>query len=622
MSTTSNKQRARAIDDQATVGGLVEAPSTATPIEPPPVPLAWAGLRHLGAAAGAVLLAHPAIAIVMALYLLAARIVPVMTPTAVGDDWVYARSVEILLREGDLRILDLSVVTLVFQVVWGALFALILGESFGALRLSTVVLVGLSGLACYGLCRELSITRSRAALGAAVYLFNPLTFVLTYSFMSDANFTALLVIASWGYVRGVRSGPTRAAGKWALLGGSVGASCAFLVRQQGAFIPFAVVFGLLLAGRLRFDRASVALVLRIAAIPVVAVFAYYYWLIEINGVPHWQTSFVQNIQAAGWDASWLLIRRMTFIEMAYIGLFVLPIVVAAIFSFGRLVRIRSPLGVLLFTAWTVAVITGVRYFDALGVAPPPMPRMPYIPQYVGSSGLGPADLMGGRQWIIGWTALDRITAISAIASILFAMSLSRQVRWGRLTDPGTTGGIIMISIAVWQTVGVWPPSFHFRDWIVSVDRYLLPIVPLAVCIALWALRDLRLVMPLAWLTMALYGVIAVAGTRDFLVFQDATWKLAQQTVEEGVPMTHLDAGAAWDGYYLWELSQGMGIPPQTANGPWWTSLFAPATDSTYLISSTPIFGYDVVRQVIYSSWLDPEPTVLYLSRRHAPPPPP
>jgi hypothetical protein len=29
-------------------------------------------------------------------------------------------------------------------------------------------------------------------------------------------------------------------------------------------------------------------------------------------------------------------------------------------------------------------------------------------------------------------------------------------------------------IGIWQVIGVLPPSFHFRNWIISVDRYLLP----------------------------------------------------------------------------------------------------------------------------------------------------
>ncbi len=625
MATTPNNPRARVIDDQAPPAGIAEVLTPASPrapATPRPASPIGTGLRRVAASAGALLWDHPAMALVMGLYIVAARIVPVMTPVAVGDDWVYARSVEILLREGDLRILDLSVVTLVFQVAWGALFALVLGESFGALRLSTVVLVGLSGLACYGLCRELGVTRSRSALGAAVYLFNPLVFILAYSFMSDANFTALLVLATFGYVRGVRLGPFSTAASWPLIAGSAAAGCAFLVRQQGALIPFAVVFGLLFAGQLRVDRASVALVARIITIPAIAVLGYYFWLFQIHGVPQWQTSFVQTIETAGWGESWLLVRRMTFIELMYLGLFVFPIMVAAIFGLGRLVRVRSPLGVPMIAAWTLAIVVGVRYFAALGKDIPPMPSMPYIPQYFGPSGLGPADLLGGRNWMVGWTTLDRLTMISAAASILLGLSLARQIGWGRLTDPSKAGGVILIAIAVWQAVGVWPPSFHFRNWIISVDRYLLPLVPLGICAALWALRDVRLVTPLAWLTVAIFGIISIAGTRDFLVMQDATWKLARTTVERGIPMTKLDAGAAWDGYYLWELSQGLGIAQQSPHGPWWTSLFAPATDSTYVISSTPILGYVVIGAVNYSSWLDDDPTMLYLSRRQTLPEPP
>src|SRR3954451_6449722 len=100
-------------------------------------------------------LRHRAVVAVLLVYALCALIVPTMTPAPVSDDWVYARSVETLVREHRLAIIDLSVVTLIFQVVWGGLFALLFGPTFGALRLSTVTLMLLGGVACYGICREL-----------------------------------------------------------------------------------------------------------------------------------------------------------------------------------------------------------------------------------------------------------------------------------------------------------------------------------------------------------------------------------------------------------------------------------------------------------------------------------
>src|SRR5215204_3637557 len=148
----------------------------------------------------AALLWHWPLLLVLGAFLGTAAVIPVFADAPVGDDWVYTRSVETLLRSGEIEILDLSVVTQVFQILWGSFFSLIFGISFGAMRLSTFVLVLFSGAAMYGLCRELGLARGRAALGTAAYLFNPLTFVLAFTFMTDGQFTALTVIAAFFYV--------------------------------------------------------------------------------------------------------------------------------------------------------------------------------------------------------------------------------------------------------------------------------------------------------------------------------------------------------------------------------------------------------------------------------------
>ena len=559
---------------------------------------------------------HGAIGAVLACYALAALIVPTATPAAVGDDWVYARSVEILLREGELRVLDLSVVTLLFQIVWGALFALLFGESFGVLRLSTVTMVGLGGWACYGLCRELGVDRGRSALGAAAYLFNPLGFVLAFSFMTDPHFAALLVVASLGYLRGLRPGPPDRRAEWALVGGSLAAASAFLVRQQGALIPLAVTVALLLARRLRADRAGAALFVRINAAPAVAIVGYYVWLFFVNGVPEQQGSFTLRIREAGWASSQLLIERMTFIETMYVGLFVLPIAAAALVGLGRLLDAPSALGWGIVFGWACVLIVGLMAFAAYGRDIPPMPRMPYVPQYLGPTGLGPSDIHGGRRWLVGWRALDWATGVCAVASLLFALAVCRQVARPARPDATRLGAGVLVAIGAWQAIGVLPPSFHFRDWIVSVDRYLLPLLPIGVCLMLWAVREVRLALPVGWTVVAAFAVFSVAGTRDFLVLQGATWELARTTTQQrGVPLTKLDGGASWGGYHLWEYSHRYAIPNQTPGGPWWIDLFAPVIDSSYVVASAPIGGYVAIDRVAHSAWLDDDAAYLYLLRR-------
>ncbi|MGH2531133.1 MAG: ArnT family glycosyltransferase [Thermomicrobiales bacterium] len=562
-------------------------------------------------AAFALLRRHAIVAAVLALYALTALVVPTRAPVAVGDDWVYARSVEILIQEHRIEIFDLSVVTLLFQVFWGALFAMFFGTSFWVLRLSTLVIVFLSAIAFYALCRELDISRSRSALGVAAYLFNPLTMVLSYTFMSDPHFTALLIITSYWYVRGLRPG---SAGRQATILGSGFAALTFLVRQQGALIPFAVLLYLVVTRRLRPRREDAGRALDVVAIPAATAVLYYLWLFFVHGVPVQQRSFVQRVVEAGWGESWLLFQRLTFIEAMYVGLFVLPVAAGVLIGGNQWLRLRSPLGWVFLVGWLILVVRGLTIFAAEGR------KMPYIGQFVGVNGLGPTDLQGGRPRLIEPIVADWLTGVCAVASVVFAVALGRWLVRTRGPDRG--GAELLLMIGLWQVVGVLVPSYHFRNWIISVDRYLLPLLPIAIGLLLWAVRDARLVQPVAWLVVAAFAVVAVAGTRDHLVFQEATWDLAREANARGIANTKLDAGAAWDGYYLWEYSQEHGIGQQTRGGPWWTNLFGPATDSTYVVSSAPLDGYDVVEQVEYSAWLQQEPALLYLLRKQGVPGPP
>jgi 4-amino-4-deoxy-L-arabinose transferase-like glycosyltransferase len=564
---------------------------------------------------------HLCIIGVMVCFALTPLLVPMLVPAAVGDDWVYARSVEILVREGRLHILDLSVVTLLFQIAWGSLFATLFGLSFGVLHLSTFVMTMLGGVACYGLCRELEIAPMPSALAAAAYVFNPLSFVLAYTFMSDPFFTALLVVATYGYVRGLRRDrPDHAA----LLFGAVATACAFLVRQQGALIPAAVIVALLVQRRLHRDRESVRLVLWIVALPTIATAGYYLWLVFIYGVPHQQASFTHSVISAGWEQSLLLIGRMTFIEAMYVGLFTLPVALAALSAVNRIARVRAPVVWFTVLSWAVMLLAGLMHFNSSdnrsNSGQPLMPRMPYIAQYMGPNGLGPTDLLGGRDWIVSWQALDLLTALCVVASLLFVLTLVRQIPRPVSADPSRTSAGLVLAIALGQVAGVLPPSFHFRNWIISVDRYLLPLLPLALCLGFWALRGLRPSFGAAWVIVAMSALISIAGTRDFLEFQNATWQVARAAIEGGVPMTALDAGSSWDGYTLYDYSVAHHLAPQTPGGPWWTNIFAPATTSDYIVSTAPLDGYQEVGHQEVPNWLDPHPTFVYLLQRAEPAP--
>ncbi len=573
------------------------------------------------------------------LYLLALLIIPVMTPVAIGDDWVYARSVEILINEGRVRILDLSVVTLVWQVLWGGLFAAILGPTFGAMRLSTVVITGIAGIACYGACRQIGANRGRAALGAALYLFNPLLFSISYSFMSDAHFVGLLTISTFFYLRGLR--PDHPSIPFTLLGAFV-AGLAFLERQQGALIPLAVVTYLLLSGRMRLSRAGLDLFAQVVAVPAAMTILYYLWFRFIHGIPKAQGDFLQKVIDTGVGGALLLAGRLAVIEVAYIGLFLLPLTLAVSLALPHLLRAMRPLGWAAFALWTAFIVGSGIVFWQSGR------RMPYIPHYLAPYGLGSYDLRGGRPWLIEQRGMDIATIVTALGALLVGLLLcvGLSTLWRRRALPvqnaieqrsdneaitARAGAGLTLALAFWQIIGVLPQSFTFQNWTFrgynapSLDRYLLPLLPLAVILLLWAIREVRVILPAAWILALGMAIFSIVGTRDFLVFHTAVWDLARQLNREGVPNTMIDAGAGWDGYQLYDYSVANNITTSVA-APWWIGLFAPADTADYIIAGAPRDDfsdrYQSIGQIEYSTWLNPEPTYLYILRRDDVPGPP
>jgi len=548
---------------------------------------------------------------VLGVYVASAAVVRPLTPVAISDDWVYTRSVEILFSDHRLEILPLTVTTLVFQVLWGSLFSAVFGLSFGVLRISTVVLVVLGAWAFYGLCRQLDISPARSALGTAVYLFHPLAYSMSFTFMSDPCFTSLMVISVYFFARGVRHEDVAIR---FVLAGSLVAGLAFLVRQQGALIPLAVGVYLLLAGRLWPVRRALVLTAAVAAIPAVIMAGYYYWLFEIHGVPLYQRLFVDNIEAVGARGAVVQVARMSFITTMYLGLFVLPLLAGAAVGLRRLAASAS------WATWVAVGLVAALVGAGLATFADGRPRMPYIPDFLNASGLGPVQqIRGSRPPLVGRGALTALTWLCGVAALVLTLVVVRRITERNRAGIGIAG--LVISVFVLQAAGTLPSSFSFFNWYVdgvlapSDDRYLLPLLPLAVVLAVWALDSARLSLPVAWTLTAAVAVFSVAGTRDMLVRQKAVWDLADAAVASGIPPFKVDGGASWSGYHLFEYSVTTPSPPPPEDSPWWVWVFAMAVDGTYVVAGRPLPGYDVVRTVPFSSWLEPDPAQLYLLER-------
>jgi 4-amino-4-deoxy-L-arabinose transferase-like glycosyltransferase len=554
-------------------------------------------------------------------FALAAAIVPTLTQVSTTDDWAYSRSAQILVHEGRLTIFPVVAATAVFPVLWNALFGFIFEPTLGIFRLATVVITALGGIALCALCGDLGVSRGRSALGVAAHLANPLTFVLAFTVMTDAHFVTMLLFASCLFARAIE--PEAVDGRW-LVAGSLISGLAFLSRQQGALIVPAVVLFLLLAGRLRLNVASVRLLLQLV-VPVAAVIAgYYLWLRSTGVPPQVQSAFLREALAEGWSGTWWLLRHLTFVELIYLGFFTLPIMATVVPATRTLFQEQTGAGLLAAWLWSIIAIVGVALFWQQGAF------MPYISQFFGSGGLGPPDVLGSRPKLLTPDTRRALTVVCLVATLLLGLCAGRAVNraLGSRKEPvvsraDSVAGLVFC-ILLGQIAGVLPPSYHYIGWTAgSLDRYLLPLAPMAIALALWSVRDITIVSLLGWVVVAGMLAFSVAGTRDYLTYLQAVWQMADVAVARGTPLDRLDAGAGWDGYHLYEEGAAEGVRSRTPKGgPWWVYFYGPATDSAYIVSSTPRQGYRAVARREYQSWLQRKPTMLFLLRRLTVPWPP
>lgn len=596
----------------------VPAPAGDEPVPAPPIVIVESDSRTRGGALR-VLARNWPVLIPLVLFAVAATIIPTMANIATTDDWAYTRSVEILYWDSKLTMFPVVAATAVGQVIWGGLFALIFGMELGVMRLSTVVMVAVGAAALYAILRQLGVSRSRSTLGMALYLFNPLAFVLSFTFMTDPHFASVMLLSVAFYIHGLNPERNR---PWAILLGSLFAGYAFWIRQQGALIPLSVVLYLFASRQLWFNWRSLRKILQVAVAPAVMLLAYYAWLYWVNDVPDVQEGFLDRARGYGWDGAWSLVRYLTYFEMAYLGFFLVPLTIAILPGFRAKVAqpfFSSPVGFWVFLGWAGALITGLYLLTMQGR------RMPYIGQFLGGGGFGPGDVPGPRRRLVEWAPFyDVVTIVSVASAVVLGLLLCRRMVDVRSPQRAAAGLVVMVCL--WQVIGILPPSFQYLTRGGSLDRYLLPIIPLTIALALWALRDLRMVQPVAWVAIAVFAVVSTAGTRDYLVYMDAVWSMAARANAAGVVNEKMDAGAGWDGYHLYTdmLDQGITRNMSPSHSPWWINFYAKQTDSTYIVSTSPDWreGYVVVEQREYDQWLEDDPVYVYLLRQSSAPWPP
>lgn len=532
-----------------------------------------------------------AIGVLIAVYIVAGIAITRELSDPIVDEPIFATSALEFARSGAIEISNLSAPNAIFDTVWGGLFARALGETYGALRVSTIALTALSAPFMYLLGRNLGGSKRIAIFGTAAYLFAPLAFTLSLTFHTDSHLVALAAIAVAITSNAMVRDNNRVA--W-LLAGSVFVSFAFLSRPQALVITIATVVIWLVKGP-REERVFGAVAA--LSIPVVTYAAHSMWTAG-TGEPHVRSLYSELVASLDLHAL-LVFGSQSLVEGSlFLGLFTLPFLPLTAPRAMRAISRAPRLAVVVGTALAVIAIGG------------------------SISRTGP---LHGHSWVTGtgFLAVDRSFLGSRAAlpewgtfalMVCFAASVSALVL--ALSDPGARREKnTSISFTALVLVGFIGAAFlsplvaHGR----ILDRYWLPILPFALALAVAGSGSTRrrLMVPVA--IMALMSAVTILGSVDGSRAYRAAADFADDVIAEGVDPMTLEAGASWSAA---TFGLNDDDPDHLSRlGPFWVKFYAVESEPEFGIILEPLDGYTVLERREYMAILHPGPNYLYFVRR-------
>jgi 4-amino-4-deoxy-L-arabinose transferase-like glycosyltransferase len=447
-----------------------------------------------------------------------------------NDDWSYTKSVMIFVNENKIDIGEWPAMTLLTHIIWGALFVKSFGFSFFILRLSTLLL----SFVAVGLIYFIILRRTRSEVAAVTaslsLMFYPLFFSLSNTFMTDVNFTSLLVISAYCVMK-----YTEKPGIVPALLFLASSLCLVLLRQFGIVVPACFILACLFMEHRKLVHVAVAVI--ILAVVYGALLYYEDFLkralpaesaYKFSGELNLTDPDFYDLIYANFLSRWKLI-------VVHLSLFTFPVGSLLVSFYFREKKLM-----VICTAGVGLIISLTVFKDVQALQGNIFSNMSLGAETFYESLINlspPASHTYSQKFENVLIIFKHITvSIAVTAFVILVQSIVplKKHQWKDLSPLSVFSGGIIVTYggALFVT-----QSFF--------DRYHLPLIAffiMALATPLYSktLSRRMLLVPAVYILLMAY--VSVAGTRDYFTLNATKWKAYQHLKTMGVPLTKINAG--------------------------------------------------------------------------------
>jgi hypothetical protein len=378
---------------------------------------------------------------------------------------------------------------------------------------------------------------------------------------------------------------------------------ATLSRQLGLFLPLAFGLSLVLT-----RRPSIRL-WGLAALPFLAGLAglmlAQLYLREFSKVPALYGSHYGDLTTVFTRLlhDWRDIIYNGFSLFFYLGLFTLPVVIAALP--GRPIRRSDWRVASLALGLCVAFLLWTRHRSIRWLLPLMLPNR----ENLSTEGIGPFMLKDDYSMVLNHygpipdTFWAIVTALGIIGAVLIAVRVGRALepvkldrnlyhQWrssGLPADPALT-------FLVWGILIYCAPLILFNYF----DRYLLPMIPfIALAFSLLVSKDSPsqprwILRGLACTFLALSAAFSILGTREYNNWNVARWASLDRLMKGGISPREIDGGFEFNGLYLYDIAYDKSPIAKSHRVSWWW-----VHDDRYMIAFGPMKGFHTFQTMAF-----------------------